>query len=186
MKRSASMMRSGLTGCLFLFIVATGCQSESSKHVRKESHSSGPEKGIGILEKPLKPDPPVFENSSLKGTWFSETDYPNLDFSYEKGKVVLTFDGQCMYIYPTRVEGKSLVVLYDMQEDCTHDIGIKQTFGLKHVPRNGKPFMRITRVNDTILKVGYFYPAWVDSVNALHPDYPCFVTRFYLKSPVSL
>lgn len=124
----------------------------------------------------------VSDTNSFSTYWRSIHFYPNLNFAYKKGMVTMEFDGQCEYTYPIKVTDKSITVFYDMQEDCTHDIGIKSTFGLKNYPQKGLPFFVLTLVNDTTLQADYLYKDWVNKVNALHPKYPCYVKRFYAKT----
>jgi hypothetical protein len=121
-------------------------------------------------------------NDGILNIWLSREYYPLLDFTNEKGKVIIQFDGQCMYSYPVLVKDKSITVLYDVKEDCTHYIGVRDSFGLKKFPQKGKPFIELQLINDTTLKAEYFYPEWVDSVNSINKNYPCFVNRFYCKN----
>jgi hypothetical protein len=110
--------------------------------------------------------------------WASkESYYPALHFD-KKDTLGLEFDGQCEYSFPYKLEGNNIVVYWDIIENCTHDIGIKKSFGLKLRPAKGKPFMTLRLANDTMLKAAYIYQDWTNSVNNKYKGYQYFPDLF--------
>jgi hypothetical protein len=113
-----------------------------------------------------------------------ESGYPNLYFSWAKDSLTMEFDGQCQYTFPVKANDSSLIVYWAIVEDCTHDIGVKNDFGLKSVPAIGRPFMSLTLTNDSTLTPKYFYTEWVERVNAKNSGYKhfpdkCLSSRYY-------
>ena len=107
-----------------------------------------------------------------------ESGYPNLYFSWSKDSVTIEFNGQCQYTFPVRLNDSSLILYWVLFEDCTHDIGVTQDYGLKSSPAIGKPFMSLNLTNDSTLVSKYFYPEWVQKVNVRYSGYKYFPDKF--------
>lgn len=125
---------------------------------------------------PYKSISEVIEPSDKIKVWHSENFDPQFFFSLAKDTLFILFNGQCSYGYPYKIKEDKIIAYWDFIEDCTHDISIKKTFGLKNHPVVGKPFMVIQLANDTTLKVDYLYPEWTKKFNAVKdsqafPDY---------------
>jgi hypothetical protein len=99
-----------------------------------------------------------------------ESYYPTLHFD-SRDTLWLEFNGQCAYSFPIKMRGDSIVVFWDIIENCTHDIGIKKSFGLKVQPEKGKPFMTLRLVNDTTLRADYRFKEWVIQFNNGYQGY---------------
>lgn len=93
----------------------------------------------------------VGEKELLRYWAAAGTYYPNLHFT-NNDTLYFEFNGQCEYSFPFKMQYDSIVVYWDLQENCTHDIGIKKTFGLRDRPMKGKPFMTLRLINDTTLQ----------------------------------
>lgn len=88
---------------------------------------------------------------------------------FEKGKVYFDFSVSCGYWYKTHYVNKQKIVFdWDYNEDCTYDIGMKKTFGVSKVPIKGKPFGEFILMNDTTMKINYYYTEWVEKINQHH------------------
>lgn len=102
--------------------------------------------------------------------WYSKDNYyPNLYFG-ERDTLWLAFDGQCEYGFPFKIEDDSIIAYWARIEDCTHDIGITKSFGLKDKPSNGKPFLILKLINDTTLRAQYRYQHWINLFNQQYKE----------------
>lgn len=106
-----------------------------------------------------------------------ESYYPTLHFD-SRDTLWLEFDGQCAYRFPYALKSEEIDVYWDLIENCTHDIGIKKSFGIKQRPVKGKVFMRLQLVNDTTLKASYLQPEWMDRFNGQYSGYKFFPVTF--------
>jgi len=112
----------------------------------------------------------VGEKDILKYWAAEESYYPTIHIN-SKDTLKLEFNGQCTYSFPFKMEGDSMNVYWDLIENCTHDIGIKKSFGLKDKPIKGKPFMSLRLINDTTLKAAYKYKEWSNQFNNEYKGY---------------
>lgn len=124
----------------------------------------------------------VVNETDILNSWLSINYYPNLNFAHKKNTVTIEFNGQCQYNYPVIAKGKLITVYYDLKEDCTSNIGVKESFGLMKRPKKGMPFIILTLVNDSTLEANNLYKNWGDSINFRNKNYPCFVKQFKLKT----
>ncbi|GAA4739431.1 hypothetical protein GCM10023229_18330 [Flavisolibacter ginsenosidimutans] len=120
----------------------------------------------------------VIQPKEILRYWASkESYYPTLHFD-NIDTLWIEFDGQCEYSFSYKLEGKNIVVYWDIIEDCTHDIGVKKSFGLKSKPIKGKPFMTLWLADDTTLQATYLFKSWTDSVNKGYNGYQYFPDLF--------
>ncbi|MCL2131395.1 MAG: hypothetical protein FWH36_02910 [Lentimicrobiaceae bacterium] len=99
---------------------------------------------------------------------------------FEKGKVTFDYNFSCGFWYKTQIiDNKKIVFIWDYNLDCKYDSGIRKGFGLSRKPIKGKLFGEFVLVNDTLLKVNYYYPEWVKQFNKYHDD-EVFPTLFVL------
>lgn len=105
------------------------------------------------------------ENDSISYAWHGG-DIVWLYFS--KGKVDFPFSVSCGISLPTQIiSNKKIIFFWDLSNlSCTYDIGLRRTFGLSHTPVIGEPFGEFILVNDTLLKVNYYFPEWVERIIA--------------------
>jgi len=122
---------------------------------------------------PPKRIQPIYE-------WISPNYYPFFTFNENKDTLFMTYDGQCGYYYPVRKEKNKLILLFTNDMDCTHDVGLDTSYGLKKHPKIGEPFMEMIPINDTVLRSKHLFPSWADSVNAQYEPIPRFVNTFRL------
>jgi hypothetical protein len=127
--------------------------------------------GTKDIEKKVRPKyrtiKEVLAYTNTPRSWMSKNYYPVFWFSYQRDTMNIQFDGQCVYDYPAKIKENKIIAYWDFIEDCTHSIGIKKNFGLKHHPVVGKPFMTLELINDSTLKADYLYPEWTKKFNSL-------------------
>lgn len=87
--------------------------------------------------------------------------------SFSGGNVVFEFLVQCHYTFPLQsTDGDSLVVIWEINEDCVTDVGIESCYGINERPEVGQPFASIIQSKkDNSLFIRYFYKEWVDKFN---------------------
>jgi hypothetical protein len=112
----------------------------------------------------------VGEKEILKYWAAIKSYYPTLHF-ITRDTLYLEFNGQCEYSFPFKLTDDSIVIYWDLIENCTHNIGIKKTFGLRDRPLIGKPFMTLRLVNDTTLQAVYLHREWVNHFNCQYKGY---------------
>jgi len=95
--------------------------------------------------------------------WSSTGVEPQISFT--KDTAYYELHGQCMYWYPTKANGNEIVLFWAYNEDCVFDAGLKKTYDLKNIPTVGKPFSSYKLINDSTIRVKYFYPQWVKRYN---------------------
>jgi hypothetical protein len=101
---------------------------------------------------------------------------------FERNKVNFFFTAQCLYWYKTKLEKDKLIFFWSYNEDCVFDRGLKRNYGVTK-PAVGTPFGEFALLNDTTLKVKYYYPNWVKKVNEQATDVDTlFPTIFKMKT----
>lgn len=104
--------------------------------------------------------------NDFAGKWTNEMVTLNI------GETSLAFEyhGQCVYFYPVKkISDTAFEMIWGRDMDCKFDNGTGKTFGLKEVPRSGKPFARFTVKNGT-LYAAYYYTEWVKKYTAQVQD----------------
>lgn len=101
--------------------------------------------------------------------------------NFSKGEVDFPFSASCGILLPTLiVSDKRIIFFWDYSKlSCTYDIGLRKTFGLTHIPVENEPFGEFILVNDTLLKVNYYYPEWVKRIKE-YLDTDVFPNQFVL------
>jgi hypothetical protein len=84
---------------------------------------------------------------------------------FEPGKVWFDFNPSCGYWFPARPEDNRIVFYWALNSSCTFNRGLDTAFAGIQQPVKEKPFGQVTLVNDTTLRVDYFYEDWVRKVN---------------------
>lgn len=94
---------------------------------------------------------------------------------------IYSFDFQCEYDYFTYKRSDTTIdLLWSYKMDCTHNLSfLYKSNGAKRSPKHGETFSTYTLINDSTLRVKYYYPEWVKRVNAIEKD-SLFPTYFYL------
>ena len=101
--------------------------------------------------------------------------------TFDKGFVHFNSHFSCIYSYKTEVvDDDRLVFFWGFIKDCRVNLGHKNDFGLSSFPTVGEPFGEFILVSDTLLKVNYFYPEWVEKINNYINDDIIFPTTFRL------
>ncbi len=81
-------------------------------------------------------------------------------------KVYFNFSVSCTYWFPSKITDNEIVFYWEINEDCTYDVGIKRHFSEIKNPEIGKPFGKIKVLNDTTLFIDYYYTDWVKKINS--------------------
>lgn len=89
---------------------------------------------------------------------------------FKRNAVNFFFNPQCMYSYSTQERNDTLYFKWSYVSDCNQDMGLKKTFDVKKVPIENRPFGYFTLLNDTSLKVTYYYKEWVKKINESSND----------------
>lgn len=93
------------------------------------------------------------------------TNQGNVFVFFRQNKVYFNFSISCAYWFPSKIIDNDIEFYWEMNEDCTYDVGIKKYFsGIKN-PELGKPFGKIKILNDTILYIDYYYSDWITKIN---------------------
>ena len=101
---------------------------------------------------------------------------------FERNKVNFFFTPQCIYWYKTKLENNKLIFFWDYNADCVFDQGLKRGYGVKKQPVVSSPFGEFVLINDTTLRVKYYYPDWVKEINEHEKDVDTlFPTIFKMK-----
>lgn len=161
---------SNILSAILLSIILFAC-----KDVKKNNTFQSKDLSKTTTETPKRPTyknlSDVVEQKEILRYWAAEESYyPTLHFD-SKDTLWLEFNGQCEYSFPYKATNDSIVVYWDLIEDCTHDIVIKKSFGLKNTPIKGKPFMTLHLINDTALQAAYIYSDWVNHFNSQYKGY---------------
>lgn len=99
------------------------------------------------------------------------------------------FHGQCYYWFFTNyyyTKTDKIELLWTYKSDCLLDMKFLQSSnGIKKYPKNGEIFCEYTLINDSIIKVKYKFPEWVNKINETEKD-SIFPSYLYLKNKGSL
>jgi len=104
------------------------------------------------------------------------------EITFREYYAIYYFDFQCEYDYFTYNRSDTTIdLLWSYKMDCTHDLSfLYKSNGVKRSPKYGAIFSTYTLINDSTLRVKYYYPEWVKRVNAAEKD-SLFPTYFYLE-----
>jgi hypothetical protein len=98
------------------------------------------------------------KNNDFTGKWENGL----VTLSIGETSLAFLYHGQCVYFYPIRkINDTEFEMIWARDMDCKFDNGTDNTFGLKDVPKIGKPFSKIILKNK-ILYVQYYYKEWVE------------------------
>ncbi len=84
---------------------------------------------------------------------------------FRQGKVYFNYSVSCAYWFPSKIIDNEIVFYWEINEDCTYDVGIKKHFSEIKNPEIGKPFGKIKILNDTTLFINYYYTDWLKKIN---------------------
>jgi hypothetical protein len=89
------------------------------------------------------------------------------------------YHGQCQYYYFTNyIDDNKIELEWTYKSDCILDMSvIGKSNGLKKYPHQGDSFAIYTLINDTVIRVKYFFPDWTKKVNEIMKDsvYPTYL-----------
>lgn len=102
---------------------------------------------------------------------------------FEREIAVYQFNGQCILYFFTndlRNDGK-IQLVWNFKKDCLGNLPfLNNNYNLKKYPKNGDVFSEYSLINDSVIKVSYKFPDWIDKVNESEKD-SIFPTYFYLS-----
>lgn len=110
--------------------------------------------------------------------WNSHYYEPSIVF-YEE-YALYWFNGQCVYYFFTYPYDDCIKLIWSYKVDCITNMDfLEKSHGVKNFPKNRDIFAEYSLLNDTTLKVKYYFPEWKDRVNLIEKD-TIFPDYFYL------
>lgn len=89
---------------------------------------------------------------------------------FERNKVNFYFTAQCVYSYKTKLDGNKIIFFWDYNADCVFDRGLKKRYNVKNKPFASAPFGEFALIDDTTIRVKYYYSEWVKKINENEKD----------------
>ena len=144
-------------------IFSISCPSIISKPKNTKKLTTEKKKKKKDSIKPYSKDIHLLETDSIIIFWTDKGSFYALYF--KPGKVYFQFFPMCVYWFPTKIVDNEMIFYWEINEDCTFDIGIKRKYPDVKNPEIGKPFGKIKVINDTTLFISYYYIGWVKMMN---------------------
>jgi len=158
-----------------MLVLFTNCKEDTTIKKSKveinttsnEKHSQNRTKKIGDYMSDHQDYSWVTKNADSTGH------YPRIIFQREFA--VYQYYGQCYYWYFTHhyyTGTDKIELLWTYKNDCLYGPeSIEKSNGVKNYPKIGDAFCEYSLVNDTIIKVNYNFPEWVNKVNEIEIQY---------------
>jgi len=159
------MRISRLVFALLSFVTLVGCEAGDKS---KEKHSA---KNGQVVKINSGADSSYVRFASIKqvyedGNGTKWTDKGSFWWLYfASGKVFFDFNPSCGYWFPAELKSDKIIFYWARNRDCTFDRGLNATFKGVESPESGKAFGEICLINDTTIRINYFYKDWVKRVN---------------------
>ena len=105
--------------------------------------------------------------------WTATADTSNyiVDITFHDEYLLYWFHGQCIYYYFTYNIGDSVELQWSYKTDCLLNMDmLEKSYGLKNYPKKGDAFSSYKLINDSTLKVTYYFPDWTRKVNQVAKD----------------
>ena len=94
-----------------------------------------------------------------------------IDITFHDQYLLYWYHGQCQYYYFTYNFRDSIELLWTFKTDCKLNMNmLEKSFGLKNYPKNGDAFSSYKLVNDSIIKVNYYFSEWTTKINQVAED----------------
>ena len=111
-------------------------------------------------------------------------DYVNYlcEIIFKEEYAVYHYHGQCHYSYFTNKTGNenTLELYWSYKTDCLLNMDfLEKPNGIKKYPKRGDSFAQYTLVNDSTIRVNYYFPEWIKKINMITKD-SIFPAYFYL------
>lgn len=175
MKSKTTLMKPLLIIIITCIVALVACEQRNGLTDKASANNND-----SIRQKSLKP---ISEKKALKSLTIDAIVNDSLTVKWEGGinswfgfdnhSLIYSYSFPCGYTYPIKIDGNNIIVYWAYKEDCTVEIGIHKKFGLKESPAVGKPFARISIVNDTTVRMEYLYPEWVKAFNEFNNPEKC-------------
>nr|WP_315238765.1 hypothetical protein [uncultured Flavobacterium sp.] len=110
-------------------------------------------------------------------SWIAKHNAPNSYYPrlvFQKEFAIYQFHGQCYYWFFTNhyyTGADKIELLWTYKKDCLYQPkSLQNSNGIKKYPKNGDAFCEYSLVNDSVIKVKYNFPEWVNKVNKIEKD----------------
>ncbi len=147
------------TICFLLILVGCKNQIESNDKVSKRKNATivNQVKKIPSLEI-LYHDNGIFTFTDTGSFWL---------LYFLKGKVNFDYSPNCGHTFDLQWDSKKtrITILFDKNKTCKYDFNFDLTFKGIDSPKEGKPFGEIYQMNDSTLRIDYFYEQWRQKIN---------------------
>lgn len=113
--------------------------------------------------------------------------YPRITFLKEYMKYQM--HGQCYYwffTYHIYTGADKIELIWTYKRDCLWELkSLHKSNGIKNYPHEGDVLCAYSLINDTVMKVKYYFPEWARKVNEIERD-SVFPNYIYLNKEVEL
>jgi len=104
----------------------------------------------------------VYEDSNST-KWTDEGSFWWLYF--ESGKVFFDFNPSCGYWFPAELKDERIVFYWSSNMNCNFNRGLDTSFDGIKSPKKEKPFGEVMLVNDSTIRISYYFEDWVRMIN---------------------
>jgi len=143
-----------------------------------------------VKETPKTPTPKILRDYMSEEDYIfwhakqSETANYWVRLEFEEDFLVYQFHGQCVYYFFTNychTGTDEIELLWSYKTDCLLNLDyLTESNGAKKIPKHGDSFSVYKLVNDSVIKVTYKFPEWVQAVNKREKD-SIFPNYLYLE-----
>ena len=178
---------------VIFFLVLLSCKNEDSSKISnpKKVHKTIEKKAIVLLDKkPKRIGDYMSDNKDY--AWIAKHADPNSYYPrlvFQKEFLIYQFHGQCYYWLFTNhyyTGADKIELLWTYKKDCLYEPkSLQNSNGIKKYPKIGDSFCEYSLVNDSVIKVKYNFPEWVNKVNKIEKD-SVFPKYLYLEKQDSI
>lgn len=175
------------------FLVLLSCKNENSSKISNSKKVQRTIEKKTIVQK-LKKQKRIgdYMSDNKDYVWIAKnvsqnSYYPRLVF--QKEFAIYQFHGQCYYWFFTNhyyTGADKIDLLWTYKKDCLYQPkSLQNSNGIKKHPKIGDAFCEYSLVNDSVIKVKYNFPEWINKVNKIEKD-SIFPKYLYLEKQDSI